>query len=91
MLPALLMGLNPKKFKRFDNLIKNKRFINSLISNVISTVSLIKKKNITQSFLILMKTQKSLFNWYQQLIAESLGKKSKGLFASGLKFTKRQS
>ena len=44
MLPASLMGLSPKKFKRFDNLIKDKRFVNSLISNVSSTVSLIKKK-----------------------------------------------
>ena len=32
MLPAELMGLNPKKFRQFNNLIKNKKFFNSLIS-----------------------------------------------------------
>ena len=79
MLPALLMGLNPKKFKRFDNLIKNKRFINSLISNVISTVALIRKKKYNSIILNFDENSEGLFHWYQQLIAESLGKKSKGL------------
>ena len=37
MLPAELMGLNSKKFKQFNNLIKNKKFLNSLISNVSAT------------------------------------------------------
>ena len=37
MLPAELMGLNPNRFKRFDNLIKNKSFFNNLINNVAST------------------------------------------------------
>ena len=36
MLPAELMGLKSKKFKQFNNLIKNKNFINSLINNVAS-------------------------------------------------------
>ena len=79
MLPALLMGLNPKKFKRFDNLIKNKRFINSLINNVISTVALIRQKKYNSIILNFDENSEGLFNWYQQLIAESLGKKSKGL------------
>ena len=35
MLPAELMGLNEKKFKKFNNLIKSKTFINFLISNVV--------------------------------------------------------
>ena len=34
MLPAELMGLNPKKFRQLDNLIKNKNFLNQLINNV---------------------------------------------------------
>ena len=34
MLPAELLGLKSEKFKRFDNLIKNKNFIRILISNV---------------------------------------------------------
>ena len=79
MLPALLMGLNPKKFKRFDNLIKNKRFINSLISNVSSTLYFIKKKKFNSVIINYDARSENLFNWYQQLIAESLGKKKKGL------------
>ena len=34
MLPAELLGLKKEKFKKFDNLIKNKNFINTLINNV---------------------------------------------------------
>ena len=34
MLPAQLMCFNPAKFRRLNSLIKNKRFINSLVSNV---------------------------------------------------------
>ena len=34
MLPAELMGLDVKKFKQLNNLIKNKNFINTLVSNV---------------------------------------------------------
>ena len=47
MLPAELMGLNPRKFRRFNLLIKNKVFINSLIQNVANILYLIKKKNLT--------------------------------------------
>ena len=36
MVPAELMGLNEKKFKRLNYLIKNKGFINFLIQNVFS-------------------------------------------------------
>ena len=43
MLPAELMGLNEKKFKRFNYLIKNKYFINNLIQNVSSIISLVKE------------------------------------------------
>ena len=46
MLPAQLMGLNSKKFKRLNILIKNKNFINQLINNVGSTINLIKKNKI---------------------------------------------
>ena len=43
MLPAELMGLNEKKFKQFNNLIKNKKFLNSLVSNVESILYFVKK------------------------------------------------
>jgi glucose-6-phosphate isomerase len=46
MLPAELMGLNQKKFKQLNNLIKNKNFINSLIINVSNTLFFLKKKNL---------------------------------------------
>ena len=31
MLPAELMGLDSKKFRQFNNLIKNRKFLNALI------------------------------------------------------------
>ena len=40
MLPASLMGLDPKKFKRLNYLIKNKTFIDKLILNVSGILSL---------------------------------------------------
>ena len=46
MLPAELMGLKASNFRQLNNLIKNKRFINSLISNVSSILYFIKKKKI---------------------------------------------
>ena len=46
MLPAELMGLNSKKFKQYNSLIKNKNFLNSLIQNVNSTLFFLKKKKI---------------------------------------------
>ena len=46
MLPAELMGLKSSDFRQLNNLVKNKKFINSLISNVSSTLYFIKKKKI---------------------------------------------
>ena len=34
MLPAELMGLNYKKFRQLNNLVKNKFFMKALVSNV---------------------------------------------------------
>ena len=79
MLPAELMGLKASNFRQLNNLIKNKRFINSLISNVSSIVYFIKKKKFNSVIINYDKKSKNLFNWYQQLVAESLGKKNKGL------------
>ena len=44
MLPAQLMGYKPEKFRRLNHLIKNKRFINSLVNNVTNICNLSKKK-----------------------------------------------
>ena len=79
MLPAELMGLNEKKFKRFNNLVKSKRFVNSLIANVSSTLELLKKGKFTSIILNYDESSNNFFKWYQQLIAESLGKNAKGI------------
>ena len=80
MLPAELMGLNEKKFKRYNNLIKNKYFINYLIHNVVSIFSHIKKGKTNSVILNYDEKSDNLFKWYQQLSAESLGKNGKGIF-----------
>ena len=80
MLPAELMGLNEKKFKRFNYLIKNKYFINYLIQNVVSIFNNIKKGKTNSVILNYDEKSDSLFKWYQQLSAESLGKNGKGIF-----------
>jgi glucose-6-phosphate isomerase len=79
MLPAELMGLDSKKFRQLNNLIKNRRYLNALISNVSSTLYFIKKEKFNSVIINYDKQSENLFSWYQQLIAESLGKKSKGL------------
>jgi glucose-6-phosphate isomerase len=79
MLPAELMGLNIFKFKQLNNLIKNKKFINALITNVNNTLFFLKQKKFNSIILNYDESSHSLFRWYQQLIAESLGKKGKGI------------
>ena len=79
MLPAQLMGLNVNKFRRFNSLIKNKKVVNSLIQNVSNTLYLIKRKKYNSIILNYDENSSDIFYWYQQLIAESLGKKSKGI------------
>lgn len=79
MLPSELMGLDPKKFRVYDKLIKNKKFINALLINVSNTLNLIKNKKTNSIILNYDKDSEELFFWYQQLIAESLGKEGKGV------------
>jgi glucose-6-phosphate isomerase len=79
MLPAELMNLNESKFKQFNTLIKNKAFVNNLVNNVATTLNLIKNGKYTSIILNYDEHSENLFKWYQQLIAESLGKKSKGI------------
>jgi len=79
MLPASLMGLNVNKFRRLNLLIKDKRFLNTLTQNVSSTLHFIKMKKFNSVILNYDESSSDLFFWYQQLIAESLGKKSKGI------------
>ena len=79
MLPAEIMGLNEKKFKRLNYLINNKRFTNQLITNVSAILNFVKKGKFNSVILNFDKSSENLFKWYQQLVAESLGKKSKGI------------
>ena len=79
MLPAELMGLDIKNFKQLNFLIKNKPFFNNLISNVSSTLHFIRNKKFNSIILNYDEKSDSLFKWYQQLIAESLGKKKNGI------------
>ena len=79
MVPAELMGLSSNDFRQFNSLIKNKRFLNSLIMNVAATRNFIKKKKFNSVIINYDEKSDNLFKWYQQLIAESLGKKNTGL------------
>ncbi len=79
MLPAELMGFNLNKFRRLNNLVKNKNFLNSLVLNVSNTISLVNQKKFNSIILNYDERSSGLFYWYQQLIAESLGKKNKGI------------
>ena len=79
MLPAELMGLKEKEFKGLNYLISNKSFINQLIQNVANTLSLVNKGKYLSVILNYDHKSENLFKWYQQLLAESLGKKSKGI------------
>ena len=79
MLPAQFMGFKPDNFRKFNELIKDKFFVNSLINNV-SNIFYYLKKNKTNSIILNYdKNSNDLFYWYQQLVAESLGKKKKGI------------
>ena len=79
MLPAKLMGLSVNKFRRLNNLIKNKKFTDSLILNVSNTLRFINNNKSNSIILNYDSDSLDLFYWYQQLLAESLGKKGKGL------------
>jgi len=79
MLPAELMGLNANKFKQINSLIRSKNFINQLTNNVSNTLYFLKQKKFNSIILNYDERSESLFKWYQQLIAESLGKKNNGI------------
>ena len=89
MLPAELMGYKPEKFRKLNQLIKNKEFIKILIQNV-SDILFLTKKNKTNSIILNYDNQSNdLFHWYQQLVAESLGKKKKRNITSYIFYAQR--
>ena len=79
MLPAEFMGLKINNFKQLNNIIKNKKFLNSLVSNVASILKFVKNKKYNSIIINYDESSESLFKWYQQLVAESLGKKNSGI------------
>ena len=79
MLPAELMGLESNQFKQFNHLVKNKKFLDSLILNVCSILHFINQKKYNSILINYDERSKNLLSWYQQLVAESLGKHQKGL------------
>ena len=79
MLPSALMDLNINKFKQLNSLIKNKFFLDNLVSNVASILFYVKKKKYNSIIINYDINCKSLLEWYQQLVAESLGKKNLGI------------
>ena len=79
MVPAELMGLNIKKFKRLNYLINNKKFRNNIIQNLSAILLFEKRKKNLSVILNYDESSNKLFEWYQQLVSESLGKKSKGI------------
>ena len=80
MLPASLIGLNEKKFKQFNNLIKKKNFINALLNNVSNILYFVKTNKFNSIILNYDEDSEDFFRWYQQIVGESLGKKQKGIF-----------
>ena len=79
MFPAALLDLNLIKFKNLSKLIKDKNFVSALIHNVASIYTLISKKINNSIILNYDSNLDDLGYWYQQLVAESLGKKGKGI------------
>ena len=82
MLPAELMGLDARKFKKFNELIKNKKFLNNLINNCIFIYKAMKRGVRNSIILNYDQNSREFLEWYQQLTAESLGKNMKGVFPS---------
>ena len=79
MLPAQLMGLDVSSFRQLNSLVKNKSYMNSLISNVNSILHYQRNKKYNSIIINYDEKSENLFKWYQQLVAESLGKKSIGI------------
>ena len=65
MLPAEFMGLNVNKFKQLNNLIKNRFFFNSVVSNASNILELIggKKLNFSLYVFIILVTKYFIYSF----------------------------
>ena len=79
MIPSELVGFKTEKFKKLNQLIKNKNFLNNLISNVSAIYNYTKIGKTNSIILNYDERSDDFFRWYQQLTAESLGKDGKGI------------
>ena len=79
MLPSELMGLKPKNFRQLNNLVKNKTYMNELVKNVAAMILYLRKKKFNSVIINYDENSSNLFFWYQQLVAESLGKEKTGI------------
>ena len=79
MLPSELMGFKPEYFRQLNTLIKNKKFMDALIINVSNIIFFLKNKKFNSVIINYDESSTNLFNWYQQLVAESLGKNKLGI------------
>ena len=79
MLPSALMGLNINRFKNLKKLIRNRNFVSSLIQNVANIYNLSMRGRKNSIILSYDSDLNDLGCWYQQLVAESLGKEGKGI------------
>lgn len=79
MLPAELMGLDVSQFKQLNSLVRNPNFLRALVNNVSSTLYFLKKKKFNSIIINYDPKSEDLLKWYQQLIAESLGKNNQGI------------
>jgi len=79
MLPAQLMNLKVNNFRNLDKLITNKKFVDSLIDSVACIYTLNQIGMNNSVILNYDSSLNDLGSWYQQLVAESLGKKGKGI------------
>ena len=80
MLPAELMGLKESQFKQFNDLITNKKFLRNLVNNALGIYQFVKAKKFNSVILNYDPNSEDFFKWYQQLVSESLGKNSTGIF-----------
>ena len=78
MFPAELMGFKASNFRKLNDVIKDRKFLNSLIMNTNAILNY-SKKNYNSIIINYDSQANSLFEWYQQLVSESLGKQNKGI------------
>ena len=79
MLPSELMGLKSRNFRQLNNLVKNKKYMDKLVENVSAIIFYLKHKKFNSVIINYDENSSNLFHWYQQLVAESLGKKKIGI------------